>query len=102
MRHHALIDLLTCFTLSTDVFAQDTNFWIFLCFGQSNMEGFPGIEERDMSGVGQHCALDFGQRRDSTEVGALAPGKTWGLLRDEETINNPPVRESWLHFGRLR
>jgi len=51
MRNHVLIALLTCFTLSTDVFAQDTNFWIFLCFGQSNMEGFPGIEEQDKSGV---------------------------------------------------
>jgi Carbohydrate esterase, sialic acid-specific acetylesterase len=37
--------------LSANVFAQDTNFWIFLCFGQSNMEGFPGIEEQDKSGV---------------------------------------------------
>jgi alpha-L-fucosidase 2 len=34
-----------------NVFAQDTNFWIFVCFGQSNMEGFPGIEEQDKSGV---------------------------------------------------
>jgi hypothetical protein len=31
--------------------ARDTNFWIFLCFGQSNMEGFPGIEEQDQTGV---------------------------------------------------
>jgi hypothetical protein len=30
--------------------SQDTNFWIFLCFGQSNMEGFPGIEEQDKTG----------------------------------------------------
>ena len=27
--------------------AQDTNFWIFLCFGQSNMEGYPGVQEQD-------------------------------------------------------
>jgi alpha-L-fucosidase 2 len=33
--------------LTGSAFAQDTNFWIFLCFGQSNMEGFPGIEEQD-------------------------------------------------------
>ncbi len=33
--------------LSANVFAQDTNFYVFLCFGQSNMEGFPGIEEQD-------------------------------------------------------
>ncbi len=27
--------------------AQDPNFYIFLCFGQSNMEGFPGVEPQD-------------------------------------------------------
>jgi hypothetical protein len=37
--------------LKPNASAQDTNFWIFLCFGQSNMEGFPGIEEQDKSGV---------------------------------------------------
>jgi hypothetical protein len=31
--------------------AQDTNFFVFLCFGQSNMEGYPGIEEQDKTGV---------------------------------------------------
>jgi hypothetical protein len=25
----------------------DPNFYIFLCFGQSNMEGFPGVEQQD-------------------------------------------------------
>src|SRR6516225_8845738 len=35
----------------TSAFAQDTNFWIFLCFGQSNMEGFPGIEPQDKTNV---------------------------------------------------
>src|SRR4051812_19241935 len=33
------------------VFSQDTNFWVFLCFGQSNMEGFPGVQEQDKNGV---------------------------------------------------
>jgi hypothetical protein len=37
--------------LSTTAFAQDPNFYVFLCFGQSNMEGFPGIEEQDKTGV---------------------------------------------------
>src|ERR1700730_9547192 len=27
--------------------AQDPNFHIFLCLGQSNMEGFPGVEQQD-------------------------------------------------------
>lgn len=34
-----------------NVFSQDTNFWIFLCFGQSNMEGFPGVQEQDKTNV---------------------------------------------------
>src|SRR5208337_2335596 len=34
-----------------NVLAQDTNFFIFLCFGQSNMEGFPGIEQADKAPV---------------------------------------------------
>ena len=28
--------------------AQDNNFWIFLCFGQSNMAGQAPIEEQDL------------------------------------------------------
>jgi hypothetical protein len=28
---------------NANVLAQDPNFYIFLCFGQSNMEGFPGV-----------------------------------------------------------
>lgn len=43
-----LVGLLLC---HASAFSQDTNFWIFLCFGQSNMEGFPGIEEKDKTGV---------------------------------------------------
>jgi alpha-L-fucosidase 2 len=44
-------------------FSRDTNFWIFLCFGQSNMEGFPGIEEQDKGPVDERfqvlAAVDF-------------------------------------------
>jgi len=32
---------------TTGVFSQDTNFWIFLCFGQSNMESGGRMEEMD-------------------------------------------------------
>ncbi|MDB6033552.1 MAG: glycoside hydrolase [Verrucomicrobiales bacterium] len=43
--------------------AQDQNFWIFLCFGQSNMEGFPGVEEQDKTGVDERfqvlATVDF-------------------------------------------
>src|SRR4051812_39196762 len=43
--------------------AQDTNLWIFVCFGQSNMEGFPGIEDQDKTNVDARfqlfAAVDF-------------------------------------------
>lgn len=43
--------------------AQDKNFYIFLCFGQSNMEGFPGIPEQDKTSVDPRfqmlAAVDF-------------------------------------------
>lgn len=43
--------------------AQDRNFYIFLCFGQSNMEGFPGVPDADKQGVDPRfqvlAAVDF-------------------------------------------
>jgi hypothetical protein len=33
--------------IATNIFAQDPNFYIYLCFGQSNMEGQGTIEEQD-------------------------------------------------------
>jgi len=49
--------------MNANVFAQDTNFWIFLCFGQSNMEGFPEIQDEDKTGVDERfkvfAAVDF-------------------------------------------
>ncbi len=43
--------------------APDKNFYVFLCFGQSNMEGFPGIEEQDRGPVDDRfrmlAAVDF-------------------------------------------
>jgi hypothetical protein len=60
LRLPLLAGLLFC---HTSAFSQDTNFWIFLCFGQSNMEGFPGIEEQDKTGVDDRfkvlAAVDF-------------------------------------------
>ena len=48
---------------TTMAFALDTNFWIFLCFGQSNMEGFPGIQPQDKTNVTERfqvlAAVDF-------------------------------------------
>ncbi len=43
--------------------AQDTNRFVFLCFGQSNMEGFPGVQEQDKGPVDARfqmlAAVDF-------------------------------------------
>jgi len=47
-------------------FARDTNFLVFLCFGQSNMEGFPGLVEADRGPVDERfqmlAAVDFPQQ----------------------------------------
>ncbi|MBN2425082.1 MAG: T9SS type A sorting domain-containing protein [Calditrichaceae bacterium] len=39
--------LMAIFILTSNVFAQDQNFYIYLCFGQSNMEGQGAIETQD-------------------------------------------------------
>jgi len=59
-----VVVLVVLLTLSTTACAgPDPNFYIFLCFGQSNMEGFPGIEDRDKAGVDPRfqvlAAVDF-------------------------------------------
>jgi hypothetical protein len=50
------------FSLS-GVEARDPNFHVFLCFGQSNMEGFPGIKAQDQGSVDERlrvlAAVDF-------------------------------------------
>ncbi len=51
------------FWFSMHAFSQDTNRYVFLCFGQSNMEGFPVIEEQDKGPVDERfqvlAAVDF-------------------------------------------
>ena len=47
LRVPLLVAVLTC--ISTAVDAADANFHIFLCFGQSNMEGGGTLHERDKS-----------------------------------------------------
>jgi hypothetical protein len=46
-----------------NAFSQDTNFWVFLCFGQSNMEGYPGIKQEDKGPVDERfqvlATVDF-------------------------------------------
>ncbi len=53
----------TCIVLATvgimvqESTPQDPNFYIFLAFGQSNMEGYPGVEAQDKTGVSQRFQL---------------------------------------------
>jgi hypothetical protein len=59
--------------------AQDKNFYVFLCFGQSNMEGFPGIQEQDKAPVDPRfqvlAAVDFPalQRKKGNWYPAVPP-----------------------------
>ena len=39
-----LLAALLC--LNVNAFAQDKNFYVFLAFGQSNMEGYPGHKSK--------------------------------------------------------
>ncbi len=64
MKNTVTLSVLTGVLLcGMSAFSQDTNFWVFLCFGQSNMEGFPGIKEEDKGPVDERfqvlAAVDF-------------------------------------------
>ncbi len=52
-----LVVLAGLFLLTSGAFARDPNFYIFLCFGQSNMEGYPGIEEQDKGPVDERFKM---------------------------------------------
>ena len=58
-----LLVLVGLLAFSRSGLSQDTNRLVFLCFGQSNMEGFPGIEEQDKGPVDERfqvlAAVDF-------------------------------------------
>ena len=43
----ALLTTFASFTSKAFAAGPDPNFYIFLCFGQSNMEGYPGVENQD-------------------------------------------------------
>ncbi|WP_207431380.1 sialate O-acetylesterase [Sabulibacter ruber] len=46
------------FTIHTAAFAQDPNFYIFLCFGQSNMEGHAKFEPQDTTANNRFKVLE--------------------------------------------
>lgn len=66
----ALLLLAGIFLLNANAFSQNTNFWIFLCFGQSNMEGYPGIQDEDKGPVDARfqmlAAVDFPKQERKT------------------------------------
>ncbi|MFC1490282.1 sialate O-acetylesterase [Candidatus Latescibacterota bacterium] len=56
--------LVALLLIVSTVYAEpDPNFYVFLCFGQSNMEGYPGIPEEYKTGVDERfqvlAAVDF-------------------------------------------
>jgi hypothetical protein len=53
----ALLIFAGLFLLNASAFSQNTNFWIFLCFGQSNMEGYPGIQAVDKGPVDERFQM---------------------------------------------
>ncbi len=69
LRPLALVVLLL---LGANAYSQDQNFYVFLCFGQSNMDGFPApVDEQDKVGVDERfqllAAIDFpelGRQKD--------------------------------------
>jgi hypothetical protein len=89
-----LAGLLFC---SANAFSQNTNLYVFLCFGQSNMEGYPGIEERDKASVDSRfqvlAAVDFpSQKRTKgnwyTAIPPLCRPST-GLFRKDAGLQSP-------------
>ena len=69
-RTPGLLALIALLLFHVNAFSQDTNFFVFLCFGQSNMEGFPGIEEQDKGPVDERfrmlATVDF-PKQDRTK-----------------------------------
>src|SRR5215207_3096382 len=58
MKPLRLLTLLSCLLLvSINAGAQDKNFHMHLCFGQSNMEGFPGVEEQEKAGIDERFRM---------------------------------------------
>ena len=90
-----------------DKVGPDENFYIFVCFGQSNMEGYPGIEEQDKGPVSERfkvlAAVDmpkYDRVRNkwypatpplSREYAGLGPGDYFGRTMVEKLPDNIKV-----------
>ncbi len=65
-----LIILLTMMTASVHLNAQDENFWIFLCFGQSNMAGQAPIEQQDLTVCDRYLSMATTDGGDDRVLGS--------------------------------
>lgn len=76
---YLLLLLIELLLTTTKIYSHDQDFYIFLCFGQSNMEGFPGIEPQDTVNVDDRfqviAAVDFPKldRRKGQWYTAISP-----------------------------
>ncbi|WP_343330772.1 sialate O-acetylesterase [Polaribacter staleyi] len=75
--------LIGLFFLTFNMFSQDSNFHIYLCFGQSNMEGSATIEEQDKIGNDRFKVLAPMNCIDSERK------------KGEWTIAIPPLSQCW-------
>lgn len=83
-----LLLLVALLFLNGNARAQDKNFYVFLSFGQSNMEGFPGIEEQDKGPVNKRfqvlAAVDFPEQ---------------GRQKGQWYTATPPLARPWTGLG---
>ena len=90
--------LLALLFLKVKAFSQDTNFFVFLCFGQSNMEGFPGIEEQDKAPVDGRfqvlAAVDFPKLKEKAVLQKNAGNGIPALVLVDQTGNMISTSES--------
>lgn len=54
---------------ANQLYAQDQNFWIFLCFGQSNMAGMAPIEEKDLTVSDRYLSMATTDGSDGRVLG---------------------------------
>ena len=81
------ITLLLMMMGTLQLHAQDQNFWIFLCFGQSNMAGMAPIEEQDLTVSDRYLSM-------ATSDGADRKLGTW-----RKAV--PPLCRADAHLGPI-
>lgn len=66
-----LLTVIICLLMmeANQLYAQDQNFWIFLCFGQSNMAGMAPIEEQDLTVSDRYLSMATTDGSDGRVLG---------------------------------